>query len=281
MILTLPSRDNLSAEILREVLCSTGFSLEEIVESIQDQVLTFSLYASTLTDARRIERLITNLNLQNILISKRSLKVRDWQTRWKEEFQPFKITKQYLLVPAWKKDRYRNRDVKCIYIDSHLAFGTGMHPTTQCMSLLIERCAGRFCSFFDIGTGTGILAVLAYRYGARDIYAIDITDSCVDCAKSNFERNHIPVPRIDVSDFKAYRKRTQYDFVAANLVSFDLMQVGKKLVQCVRPGQYLAISGISMDYYHSVRDYFKQYPLRCVRIERDQGWNALLFKKYF
>jgi ribosomal protein L11 methyltransferase len=280
VILTLPSGDNLSADILREVLCSAGFSLEEIVESVQGSTASFSLYASTLKDSHQLERLVKKLRLKQVSVRKRSLKGSDWQTRWKEEFQPFPLTKTYTVVPAWQKETYRKRGNNCIYIDSHLSFGTGLHPTTQFMSVLIERCAGRFDSFLDIGTGTGILAILAYKHGARQICAIDITQDCVSCAQSNFQLNHIPVPHIEVCDFSSYRQSTSYDFVAANLVSCDLMKMGDKLVQCVKPGQYLAISGISMNHYRSVRNFFKAYPLRCLKIERGQGWNAILFKKH-
>ena len=79
-----------------------------------------------------------------------------------------------------------------------------------------------------------------------------------------------------VQDIAAKKK---YDFVAANIITQDLIQMGSRLVKLVKPGKYLAVSGISLNSYSAFRKAFDKFPLHCLKIEKGEGWVALLYKK--
>ncbi len=98
-------------------------------------------------------------------------------------------------------------------------------------------------------------------------------------AKQNCIENDCTFIDVRVANAHKYRAKKQYDFVAANIITQDLIQMGEKLVDLVKPGQYLAVSGISLQSYGVFRQAYAQYPLRCVKIEKGEGWAALLYKK--
>ena len=79
-------------------------------------------------------------------------------------------------------------------------------------------------------------------------------------------------------DFSKFNCR-EYDFVAANLISQDLMTMGRKLVACTKPGKFLAVSGISLDNLKKVKDVFQTFPLRCVRVLKGKDWAAILYRR--
>ena len=150
---------------------------------------------------------------------------------------------------------------------------------TRFMAKLIERCHGRFKSFLDVGTGSGILSLTALVYGAKSVEALDISRDAVSAAKANFKRNgfkNIKAFKMDVDHFS--RKKT-YDFVAANLITQELVRLKKKLVARVKKGQYLAISGITLSNLSFIKKAFRTLPVECLKIEKGEGWCALLYKR--
>jgi ribosomal protein L11 methyltransferase len=143
----------------------------------------------------------------------------------------------------------------------------------------IEKKQGLFEDFFDIGTGTGILSMVAGLYGAKKIWAVDISKESVETAQRNFASNNCRVDYLAMTDLKQMRKKHQFDFVAANLLSEDLISMRNKIIGYVKKGKYLAVSGISVDNYGLFRKRFDKGGLRCLRVRKSDGWAAVLYKK--
>lgn len=217
--------------------------------------------------------------MKNASIEARSLRRKDWQDRWKIDFKPSLMGKMFVAVPAWLKDKYVPKRRTPVYIDTSLAFGTGLHETTRFMVEVIERCRGRFDRFLDVGTGTGILSIVAHHCGAGHIRAIDFNPDCVRVALENFRRNGCSIPVAKAADIHRYREGGRYDFVAANLVTHNLITAGRRLVSLVAKGKYLAVSGVSMENYSHFRKAFEGHPLRCLKIIRGRDWSAFLYQK--
>ena len=164
-------------------------------------------------------------------------------------------------------------------IDTSYAFGTGLHATTRFMAQFAESCEGKYLSFIDIGTGTGILALMALKCGAKQVTAIDLTKDIIEIANMNFKENGYIHQRAQAINFEKFNTKKKYDYVAANLVTIDLIHFSKKLLRLVNQGRYLAVSGISHMNYPLFRKTFDQLPLKCIKCEKADGWYALLYKR--
>ncbi|MBU0468280.1 MAG: 50S ribosomal protein L11 methyltransferase [Candidatus Omnitrophica bacterium] len=275
------ARDNVAAiEILKGILCSIGVPEGDIVEleNKKEKVLSFFLQYNNaaVIAVKRIRK----LKMKNVRTKYKVLKKEDWLTKWKTDFKPFMLTKNFKVIPAWLKkqdDKFMSRK---IYLDTDMAFGTGLHPTTRFMANLIERCSGKFESFVDIGTGTAILAIIAERCSATIIDAFDYDEDAVKTAQKNLVRNRTKLINLSVADITKTKARMKYDFVSANLITEDLIANRKKILSFVKPGKFLAVSGISVSSSEYFRNEFQEkLPLRCVKIEKDQGWFAFLYKR--
>ena len=266
-------------EILKRLLLNIGISCDEVIECAQWPHATLSVYFKSKIKALSLKRRLGAFHLKNISLALKSLEKHDWQTKWKREFKPFSLTKTFGVVHLRYKHKHRLRGKTPIYIDTDLAFGTGLHATTRFMAQFIERTRGKFGSFLDLGTGTGILAMIAEKCGIKDVKGIDICKDAVKVARKNCIENDCSYVDITLGDAQKYQTKKQYDFVAANIITQELIRMADKIVSFVKPGKYLAVSGISSNNYDIFRQAYSRYPLRCIKIEKGEGWVAILYKK--
>jgi len=262
----------------RSVLLSAGIPEENIVENAYKGKNYLSVFFPSLEKALRLQRRIRLLQRPGFIIRLSSLRDADWKTRWKKYFKPFFITSDIRVVPVWKNTSVRRTD-QAIYLDTTFAFGTGLHATTQMMAHYIEKCSGNCERFLDVGTGTGILSIIAARYGARIIHAIDSDGDSVKTARINFRVNHCRAVYCQAVDFRRYTVQGAFDFVAANLLTEDLICFQKKLARLVKPGGFLAVSGIFHENYRHFRGNFKPVGMAPVAVSHKKNWYALVYRK--
>src|SRR3989339_400429 len=275
------SRDNIAAvDILRGIICSIGVRDEDIVELENKTENILSFFLQDKNGALSAVKRIRDLKIKKVRTKCKVLKKEDWLTKWKTDFKPFKLTKTFKVIPAWLKKQDDKFTYSKIYLDTDMAFGTGLHSTTRFMANLIEWCAGRFESFVDIGTGTAILAIIAERCSAKIVEAFDYDEDAVKTAQKNLIRNKTKLVKLSVADITKTAARMQYDFVSVNLTTDDLIDNRKKILSFVKPGKFLAVSGISIEKSKKFKNEFqKKLPLRCLKIEKDQAWCAFLYQR--
>lgn len=273
----------LEAEILVDGLINAGVDAADIVESLQKSEHRISVYFPAAARAGKIFRHIRKLTLSGASVRRKIIKREDWADRWKKDFKPFVISKRFEVVPAWLKGKHHTRRRTPLYIDTSLAFGTGLHETTQFMVRLMERCRGRFDTFLDIGTGTGILTIAAGHCGAKRLTAIDISADAVKIARDNLKINGFPTGngsvKVLAKDVGTFSRNDRFDFVAANLVTHDLIANADQIFRLVKPGGYLAVSGILIPNGRLFRETFDRLPLKCLKILKGETWLAFLYKR--
>ncbi len=265
--------------LLRLMLLRLGILEQEIVENIREGKTYLSFFLASRVKTKVILAKIRALKLKGFFVSVSLLRDKDWKDRWKKYVVPFNITPGVRIIPLWKGKPKVKRGIKDVYIDTTFAFGTGLHATTRMMASFIARQKGGFLSFFDIGTGSGILSIIAHKYGAGEIYAIDIDKPSIRTARRNFRTNHCRARYLKTISFDSFRISKQFDFIAANLLTEDLIRLRHKLVSRVLPGKYLAVSGIHQDNYRFFRKNFKNDSLKCLRVFKLKDWYALLFAR--
>lgn len=280
--ISLKSSQIAGLELLRTTLVAQGIPEKEIAENQFKGRGFLSLFASTMQGRKKLEACLRSVPVPGIRISCRELQDSDWKTRWKHYFKPFMITPDIRLVPVWSTDKAGKKDSaagkRTIFIDTTLAFGTGQHATTRMMADLIYSQRGALARFCDIGTGTGILSLVASRCGAQEIWALDYDAHSVATARANFRMNSCRyryLKKTDVASFVA----KPFNFVAANLLTEDLVTFRKKLLSLTATGGSLAVSGIHEDNYRSFRRRFDGKELACKKALKRKKWCAVLYKK--
>lgn len=277
--LTLKSSLPGQLDLLRLVLAELNIGQGEIVEETCKGKESLLFYIKKPQKTKEILSRIRALKLKGFRLCVSSLESSAWKTRWKKYARPFNITRRLRVVQLFEPKKKVRESNKNIYIDTTLAFGTGLHATTQLMAKFIAAQKGDFISFLDVGAGTGILSIIASKYGAGSIYAIDLDKKSVATARGNFLINRCLPDYLKAVSFDDFKLKKRFDFVCANLLTEDLIRLKGRLIYHTAPGKYLAVSGIFRDNYKTFRNKFKEKSIKCLEVQERMGWYAVLFKK--
>lgn len=180
-----------------------------------------------------------------IVIQIQAEQERDWLAEWKKSFQPFGLVKDHWVVPSWCQAPPEAKHK--IWIDPGMAFGTGTHETTQLVAealVKIQESGGlpKDFSALDVGTGTGILAVLARQLGAGSIAATEIESDARRVALENLKANDCA--DVSLSEVQVEDLTMKFDVVMANIIDGVLVRIQDALMARVKPGGWLLLSGI-------------------------------------
>ena len=265
--------------LVKAVLLNLGYHDNDLVATVHKGHPAIELFDEHPDKLKRIKGLFVRLKLAGVKVYSRRLLPKDWLTLWKSQWRPAPLTKNLDVVPVWYKDKYKpRRGVDSILMDTLLSFGTGLHETTQFMAQLIEDNRGKYRSFLDIGTGTGILALVAIKHGAEDVLGIDIGALSVTAARDNMKANELYF-KVQKADIKKYTSAKKYDFVAANLITEDLIEHSHRIISFVKPGGLLAVSGISLENLTKLQKCFASLPLKKLKVCKGKQWSGLLYQR--
>jgi ribosomal protein L11 methyltransferase len=200
----------------------------------------------------------------------RQVEDEDWLEAWKATVTPIRAG-AFLVHPTWSDARPDG--VIPIALDPGMAFGTGLHPTTQqCLEALSTlRLDGT--RVLDVGTGSGILAIAAAKRGAREIVAVDTDRLAVTTAQENAERNGVTV---DARPGSAADVDGSFDVVVANLVGPVLVRIAAHLRARVRPAGSLVAAGITTQAEPDVQAAFAAQGLGVVGRDERADWVRLI-----
>jgi ribosomal protein L11 methyltransferase len=199
----------------------------------------------------------------------------DWETAWTRYLEPQRITDRWVVQPIgndepipWGTER--------IWIQPTLAFGDGAHVSTR----LAARAVEQFClnlpeaSVLDVGTGTGVLAIVAALSGARTVVGVDVDAVALGAARENARLNGL-AERIAFVD-AAEDLPTGFDLVVANLPPRTLLDEARRLASRARDSRELLVTGFLSDQADLLRDHFAELGLRTLGRVDDDGWALLV-----
>ena len=220
-----------------------------------------------------------NPEISRVQIKTTSIPEQDWGENWKRFFKPVQVTSRFVVKPPWSKIRLKGRQIP-IDITPGMAFGTGTHATTiLCIRALEKRLKKRGLSVLDVGTGSGILSIVAAKLGAKEVWGIDIDGVAVENARENVKKNH-------VSDTVKIRKgsmgdlRKKFDVIVANIDLKSLRRIRKALLNHLENQGFLILSGILEGEKDRLRQHFIETGLLQLGKDSQEGeWVCLTFKK--
>lgn len=168
----------------------------------------------------------------------------EWRDAWKEHFRPFRLCEGVWVRPPWEEHAAKRGEVVLV-LEPGRAFGTGLHETTRLVAEAIaahKRSLAR-ADVLDVGTGSGILALVALAFGAKSVTAIDVDADAIEVAKENATRNAMDA-RVEFSTTPIARVRGAFGLVLANIEADALVAMCAPLRARVAPGGRLVLSGI-------------------------------------
>ena len=204
---------------------------------------------------------------------------KDWGESWKKFFKPVKVTSRIVVKPPWRSIRLKRGQI-LIEITPGLAFGTGTHATTQlCIRTLAKRLRVKGVSVLDVGTGSGILAIIAAKLGASEVWGVDTDDLSVEIAGENVERNNVS-HRVRIRLGTVGDVRRTFDVVVANIDLRVLKKMRWPLLHRVKPGGYLVLSGLLAEEEQALRKrYLNTGQFQFKEIKKQGEWACLTLRK--
>ena len=210
----------------------------------------------------------------------------DWVNNWKQYFHQFYID-DILVIPSWEKVEEKDSDKLVIHIDPGTAFGTGMHETTQLCIRQLKKYVKDDTVILDVGCGSGILGMLALKFGARYSVGTDLDPCAIDATHENMEVNGIRKDQYevmigniiddkDVQDKAGYGK---YDIVAANILADVLVPLTPVIVNQMKPGGIYITSGIIEDKEETVAQAVKAAGLEVLEVNHQGEWVSVTARK--
>lgn len=233
-----------------------------------------------------LEELRSFMDIGEGSIEESSTEDKDWINNWKEYFHQFYVD-DILIVPSWEEVKAEDKDKMILHIDPGTAFGTGMHETTQLVIRQLKKYVKEGDQILDVGTGSGILGIVALKLGAAHVTGTDLDPCAVPAVEENKEANEIADESFDmmigniiddraVQDQVGYEK---YDIVTANILADVLVPLTPVIVHQMKKGAYYITSGI-LDVKESVvTGAVKAAGLQLVEVTRQGEWVSVTARK--
>lgn len=210
----------------------------------------------------------------------------DWINNWKKYFHKFKVD-DILIIPSWEKVEDCDSSGMVLHIDPGTAFGTGMHETTQLCMRQLKKVVTPQTQLLDVGTGSGILSIVALKLGARHAVGTDLDPCAVDAVKENLSANGVPESSMDmvlgnlIDDPKTQTLvgYDKYDVVTANILADVLIALAPHIVPAMKPEGILIMSGILDEREKDVEQAARKAGLQIVEVTHQNEWACVTAKK--
>jgi ribosomal protein L11 methyltransferase len=204
----------------------------------------------------------------------------NWSETYKDFYRAQKLTHLFFLRPAWDTKTPIPEEMLPIVMEPGQAFGTGLHPTTRLCMRRLERLISIYprqanINLLDVGTGTGILAIAAYKLGIRKITATDIDPLAVTASKENFELNDCA--GIQVSDQDLGAIGGEFHVIVSNILLDTHIQLRADYRRLLKPGGQLILSGVLVSQRRALCDALKEVELVNESWEALDEWACALF----
>ena len=222
---------------------------------------------------QELEEMISYLNVGDCTLEESQTEDVDWVNNWKQYFHQFYID-DILVIPSWENVEAKDSDKMVIHIDPGTAFGTGMHETTQLCIRQLKKYVTEDTEILDVGCGSGILGMLALKFGAKHSVGTDLDPCAIDATYENMDNNGISrdqyevmigniIDDKEVQDKVGYEK---YDIVAANILADVLVPLTPVIIHQLKKGGIYITSGIIEDKEEVVVEAVKKAGLEVLEV---------------
>lgn len=197
---------------------------------------------------------------------------RDWVKEGRKGIDIINLDNKLKIVPPWKD--YTADNIPAIFMEPGLAFGSGNHPTTYlCLNWLVNfPLTGQ--KVLDYGTGSGILALAAKKFGAKEVVGVDTDPLSIQAAADNADKNSLDISLFLPEDFQ----NDSYDLVLANILLTPLIQLAPILISNIKNGGTIILSGILENQVENIKEVYSG-ELRFKDLIIKDGWALIVGEK--
>lgn len=261
---------------------------------VDDGVAYLSFY---LDDGEDVDAVLTNvkneleemksfMDIGECTIEESETEDVDWVNNWKKYFHQFYVD-DVLIIPSWEEIKPEDKDKMIIHIDPGTAFGTGMHETTQLCIRQIRKYVTPQTRILDVGCGSGILGMLALKFGAKYSVGTDLDPCAIDATYENMEVNGIEKSQYEVMigniiDDKEVQDKVgyeKYDIVVANILADVLVPLTPVIVNQLKKGGIYITSGIIDMKEETVVNAVKEAGLEVLEVTYQGEWVSVTARK--
>lgn len=274
-------------QLINDLRNSGTWELCDIPEQENTEVVTVSAYYA---DDEKLEKRLAEIDEQLALIEERIGKYRfgntrfrkvseqDWANEWKQYFHVTHVGKSLVIKPSWEEHAPKEGE-HVIEIDPGMAFGTGTHHTTNMMMERLEKVITPDSTVFDVGTGSGILAIAAAMLGAKSVKAVDIDGVAVRVAKENVADNGLS-EQIEVHEGDLlHGTEGKADVIIANIIADIVIMLLQDIPQKLNDNGVLLASGIIEERMSDVEAAAQAQGLYVDAVDHRGGWVVMQMKK--
>lgn len=238
----------------------------------KEGVFALRVYPENMEDANNLKAELNEKNLGQCLIEEKDDE--DWANNWKKYYKPLEIGEKLAIVPEW--EAYDNDKRIVIKINPGMAFGTGTHESTYMCLELLERYVKKDDEIFDIGCGSGILAIAGLKLGAKRALAVDIDDKCIDASHENADLNNLEdkmeIKKGNLLDVVKGRA----DLIVSNIIAEIIVDEIKNLKNHMDKGGIFITSGIIKERRQMVIDALKENGFEIIDELEKNNWVAIV-----
>lgn len=238
----------------------------------KEGVFALRVYPENMEDANNLKAELNEKNLGQCLLEEKDDE--DWANNWKKYYKPLEIGEKLAIVPEW--EAYDNDKRIVIKINPGMAFGTGTHESTYMCLELLERYVKKDDEIFDIGCGSGILAIAGLKLGAKRALAVDIDDKCIDASHENADLNNLE----DKMDIKKGNLldvvKGRADLIVSNIIAEIIVDEIKNLKNHMDKGGIFITSGIIKERRQMVIDALKENGFEIIDELEKNNWVAIV-----
>ena len=235
---------------------------------------------------QELEEMRSYLNVGECTIEESQTEDVDWVNNWKQYFHQFYID-DILVIPSWENVEAKDSDKMVIHIDPGTAFGTGMHETTQLCIRQLKKYVTEDTEILDVGCGSGILGMLALKFGAKHSVGTDLDPCAIDATYENMDNNGISRDQYEVMigniiDDKAVQDKVgyeKYDIVAANILADVLVPLTPVIIHQMKKGGIYITSGIIEDKEDVVVEAVKEAGMEVLEVNHQGEWVSVTARK--
>lgn len=274
-------------QLINDLKHSGTWELCDIPDQVNTEVVTISAYyaddeylqgrlAKIEAELQNIEERIGNFRFGNTCF--RKMEETDWANQWKQYFHVTHVGKSLVIKPSWEEYEAQPGE-HVIKIDPGMAFGTGTHHTTNMCMARLEKVLPQDATVFDVGTGSGILAIAAGLLGAKEVKAVDIDAVACRVARENVEINGLSeLVEVREGDL-LHGTEGKADLIIANIIADIIIMFVQDVPGKLKDGGIFLTSGIITERADDVQKAAEAVGLRLTNVDERGGWVVMQFEK--
>ncbi len=270
-----------SEPFIPEIISSVLWQLE--ITGVSEEVNCIKVFAegsSTLSTedlSNELEKLVVQKVLLNYIVEENLIEDKNWNEEWEKSLNIIKVSDRIVVKPTFREYSKAAGEI-VINIVPKMSFGTGEHQTTKLVIQLLEKYLEPGARLLDVGSGTGILSIVAVKLGAKSAVAVDNDEWCFENGNENCALNGVEEKiKIVLGEIKDIHEN-DFDLIAANIQKNILIRIAEEIKSKLNQKGIVILSGLLMNDEEDIVQAYMKFGFELVEKKQMDEWISLVMK---